>query len=122
MIVTGFAAVAFDLFETLVTEFDPQWRPAPTAAEELGVPADRFNDVWRCSRLGVSPEHVAFVGDGGSDELAGARGTGMTPYWARWFLDQWPVRYAADRRERLRGYPTLTTPGELLHAFRTQGC
>lgn len=41
------AAVAFDLFETLVTEFDPHWRPAPTNAARLGVPPSCFADVWR---------------------------------------------------------------------------
>lgn len=51
-----------------------------------------------CSKPGVKPEQVAFVGDGGSDEITGARHAGLTPYWARWFLDQWPPQLAADSR------------------------
>lgn len=232
--VAGFAAVAFDLFETLVTEFDPHWQSAPTDADRLGVPPSCFAEVWRarredrmtkpvdyrdvlrqvcsvtdvetdqhisevieslhaerltakarpltrlddrileslrrlrstglnlglisncsieevaawessplaeffddvtfsyqvgvakpnpaiylgaCSRLGVEPEQVAFVGDGGSDELVGAQHAGLAPYWARWFLDQWPPQYVAGRAERLRGYPSLTSPDDLIHAF-----
>jgi len=41
-----FDAVVFDLFETLVTEFDPGWRPGPTTADRLGVPNEVFDDVW----------------------------------------------------------------------------
>ena len=32
-----------------------------------------------CTRLGVAPEQCVYVGDGGSDELAGARAVGMRP-------------------------------------------
>ncbi len=44
-----FHAVVFDLFETLVTEFDPDWRwhPAGTPAGRLGVPREVFDQVWR---------------------------------------------------------------------------
>ncbi len=38
--VTCARAVLFDLYETLITEFDPNWRPgAPIVAEQLGLPA-----------------------------------------------------------------------------------
>lgn len=70
-----------------------------------------------CSRLGVDPEQVAFVGDGGSDEIPGARRAGLTPYWARWFLDQWPSHLIAGRAEQLRGYLSVTKPEELIRAF-----
>lgn len=207
-------AVVFDLYETLLTEFAPDWHPAKTPAERLGVPSDVFDGVWRsrkaarmtravdygdvlreaclaagltmdagietviadlhserletkakplvaierpvldslrelramglrlglisncsveevaawdesplaplfddvvfsyrvgcakpdpaiylrsCHALKVSPEQSAFVGDGGSDELAGAARVGMRPYRARWFVDRWP----ADRRRPL---------------------
>ncbi len=42
----SFDAVIFDLYETLVTEFDPDWRPQPSAASRLGVPDVIFTDVW----------------------------------------------------------------------------
>jgi FMN phosphatase YigB (HAD superfamily) len=46
-------AVVFDLFETLITEFDPGWTEAvSTPAERLRVPADVFDQVWReCGRM-----------------------------------------------------------------------
>jgi putative hydrolase of the HAD superfamily len=43
---TQFDAVIFDLFETLVTEFEPAWRPGPSAADRLGVPVPVFTEVW----------------------------------------------------------------------------
>lgn len=60
-----------------------------------------------CEPLGVRPEEVLFVGDGGSDELRGTAEVGMTPYWATWFIDRWPEwkrgdRSGADRYPRLR--------------------
>ena len=212
-----FDAVVFDLFETLVTEFDPGWRPGPTTADRLGVPNEVFNTVWRarhtdrmtssvdfrdvlrevcsaadcrvdatvartiqdlyderlaakamplktveprligalqqlrqsglrlavlsncsieeiaawddspladlidaavfswqlgiakpepaafhnvCRAVGAAPHRVAFVGDGGSNELFGATAAGLTALRARWFLDRWPAarqRHALDR-------------------------
>ena len=40
-------AVIFDLYETLVTEFNPDWRPSPSTAERLGVDQDAFDAAWR---------------------------------------------------------------------------
>ncbi len=40
-------AIFFDLYETLVTEFDPDWRPRPTAAERLGIDQRVFDAEWR---------------------------------------------------------------------------
>ncbi|MGC4086823.1 MAG: HAD-IA family hydrolase [Polyangiaceae bacterium] len=36
-----------------------------------------------CRRLGVEPRECVYVGDGGSDELRGAREVGMTPVFLR---------------------------------------
>jgi len=41
-------------------------------------------------RLGVLPEECAFVGDGGSNELSGAKAAGMTAIQAKWYTNQWP--------------------------------
>ncbi|OOC62483.1 HAD family hydrolase [Paenibacillus ihbetae] len=41
--------------------------------------------LMACQRLGVAPEASIFVGDGGSDELRGARDAGLRPYHAYWF-------------------------------------
>ena len=40
------------------------------------------------SRMGVKPEGCVFVGDGGSNELAGAKAVGMRTVQARWFLSR----------------------------------
>lgn len=41
-----FRAVVFDMYETLITEFDPEWQPEETAAR-LGIEAETFDQVWR---------------------------------------------------------------------------
>ena len=40
-------AVFFDLYETMVTELDPHWKPLPTTAERLGLRQERFTAEWR---------------------------------------------------------------------------
>lgn len=39
-------AIFFDLYETLITEFDPDWQPRPTLADRLGVRAQAFDAEW----------------------------------------------------------------------------
>jgi len=39
-------------------------------------------------RMGAAPEDCVFVGDGGSNELAGAKAVGMRTAQARWFLQR----------------------------------
>ncbi len=41
--------------------------------------------LMACERLGVTSGASIFVGDGGSDELRGARDAGLRPYHAYWF-------------------------------------
>jgi len=43
-----------------------------------------------CERLEVQPSETVFVGDGGSNELWGAKSAGIQPFWCTWFLDRWP--------------------------------
>ena len=43
-------AVVFDLYETLITLFDPAWKPCPSIAERLGVDEAAFDEAWRQSR------------------------------------------------------------------------
>lgn len=40
-------AVFFDLYETLVTEYEPGWTPVPTTAARLGLSQDRFTPAWK---------------------------------------------------------------------------
>lgn len=229
-------AVFFDLYETLITEFDPHWEPQPSTAERLGVDPRAFRAAWQeaqdarftgafpdypsalrfvcdvigekpdeavlqelirekaalkarpfldvedaiidmlrglkaagvkvglisncspgevaawdrcslapffdqvvfsyeagcmkpsveiyhvgCRQLDVEPARAAFIGDGGSDELAGAAGAGLRPYWASWFIDRWPEwRQARDVYVRAREWPRLKSPGEVVELLTSQ--
>lgn len=42
-------AVLFDLYETLVTEFDPDWKPGSALGDYLGVDRQAFADAWRAT-------------------------------------------------------------------------
>jgi FMN phosphatase YigB (HAD superfamily) len=68
-----------------------------------------------CGRLGVPPEACVFVGDGGSDELAGAAAVGMRPFAARWHVDRWPSDVRRKAIARTRGFPHLTRPADVVH-------
>jgi putative hydrolase of the HAD superfamily len=63
-----------------------------------------------CHLLGVRPFGVVFVGDGGSDELAGATQVGMAAFQTTWFI--------AGRRGPASGegelYRRLTAPKQVL--------
>lgn len=43
-----------------------------------------------CRELQVSPGRALFIGDGGDDELNGARSAGLHACRALWFLSRWP--------------------------------
>lgn len=55
-------AVFFDLYETLITEFDPHWQPgaSPSVAEQIGMDDEVFTSAWRSLRhereTGVLPD------------------------------------------------------------------
>ena len=41
--------VLFDLYETLITEFDPDWKPGNTLGDCFGVDRQDFADAWRAT-------------------------------------------------------------------------
>ncbi|MGW5360915.1 hypothetical protein [Actinopolymorpha pittospori] len=53
-------AVVFDLYETLITEFDPDWRPEKTPAERLGVQGEVFDRVWRSRKAALMTQAVDY--------------------------------------------------------------
>lgn len=228
-------AVFFDLYETLVTEFDPNWQPQPSLADRLGIRAEVFEAEWRarrdarmtgaqrnfqdvlraicasvdhevdqdmleqlsaerlankaapfvhieedvvrmlhdihranvkvglisncapeevaswetsqlaeyfddtlfsfqlgcakpeariyrlaCERLSVEPERSIFVGDGGSDELAGAERVGLTPFHATWFIDRWPAWRRADPAYKAAArFTRLCSPADAVAVVNT---
>ena len=64
-------------------------------------------------RLGVAPGACAFVGDGGSHELEGARAAGMTAIQAKWYTDQHPWK-----RESMPGFLIAERPLDVLRELR----
>ncbi len=83
---------------------------APVFSWQVGyVKPDREIYDLGCARLGTAPAETLFVGDGGSEELAGAARAGLTAYQARWFLDRWP-----ELRRNAQPFPALQDPSEVL--------
>ena len=59
-------------------------------------------------RLGVTAEECIFVGDGGSNELVGARNAGIRAIQAKWYTDRFPVK-----RDTIEGFPAAEEPSEI---------
>ena len=68
--------------------------------------------------LGVNAGEAIFVGDGGRNELAGARRAGLAPLWATWFLDRWPpgIRPNGFKGDEWRQFPEGEPPFPRLHS------
>lgn len=67
-----------------------------------------------CCRLGTEPERILFVGDGGSDELAGARAAGMYAMRAVWYLKRQPGWNASTGDGRFRDFPAARDPADVV--------
>jgi len=75
-------AVVFDLFETLVTEFDPDWRPGPSPGDRLGLPDRIWTSVWRSRHAERMTSVVDFRGvlrEACTVAGTGWRATGLGP-------------------------------------------
>ena len=66
------------------------------------------------SLLNEPPANCVFVGDGGSDELNGAKNAGMTPLRAVWFIKHYVKDFDADTT-----YPMLMKPSDLKSFMRS---
>ena len=64
-------------------------------------------------RLGVEIKDCIFVGDGGSNELQGARNAGMNAIQAKWFTNRLP-----QKRETIDDFPVAEEPLEILDHLR----
>ena len=60
-------------------------------------------------RLGVCLEECIFVGDGGSNELVGAKNVGMKAIQAKWYTNQHP-----RKRENIEGFLVAEEPLEIM--------
>lgn len=64
-------------------------------------------------RLGVRSCECLFVGDGGSNELEGAKKAGMTPVQAKWYTNRYP-----EKRETIGDFSAAEEPIEVLELMR----
>ena len=94
-------------FEVFIPSFDVGMLKPDTRIFEHGLQA-----------LGVNAEEAIFVGDGGSNELSGARRAGLTALWATWFLDRWPpgIRPGGFKGDKWRQFPRGEHPFPRLHS------
>ncbi len=60
-------------------------------------------------RLGVAFNECVFVGDGGSNELAGAKAVGMKAIQAKWYTNQHPYK-----RENIADFSVAEEPLDII--------
>lgn len=60
-------------------------------------------------RFGVASSECVFVGDGGSDELVGAKKVGMKPVQAKWYTNQHP-----HKRDQIADFLSAEAPLDIL--------
>ena len=61
-------------------------------------------------RLGIEHDECIFVGDGGSNELQGARNVGMRAVQAKWYTNRLP-----QKRETIGNFPVAEEPLEVVN-------
>ena len=66
-----------------------------------------YDEVAR--RLGIEPKDCIFVGDGGSNELQGAKNAGMKAIQAKWYTNRLP-----QKRETIGDFPVAEEPLEVV--------
>ena len=65
-------------------------------------------------RLGVDLQECIFVGDGGSNELLGAKAVGMTAIQAKWYTNQLPIK-----RDSIEGFLVAEDPHQIIEYLLT---
>ena len=60
-------------------------------------------------RLGIDMRECIFVGDGGSNELVGARNAGMKAIQAKWYTDKHP-----EKRSNIEGFQVAEEPMNII--------
>ena len=101
-------AIIFDLYETLVTHFDPHWKPRPSPAERLGIDQRVFDAAWRGSQrrrfTGDFPDFPSVLRHVG--EELGEK------------LDEAIVQQLQDERLARQERPLLDVEAEIIDALR----
>lgn len=67
-------------------------------------------------RLGVSNCECFFVGDGGSNELCGAKDADMKPIQAKWYTNKYP-----QKRENIGDFLRAESPMDVINIILKQG-
>lgn len=82
---------------------------AAVLSYEVGYakPDRRIYELCAC-RLGVSPEECLYIGDGGCNELFGARDFGMRAVQAGWYIKEYCRDY------KIEGFESLDSPLQIL--------
>ncbi|MBR6474680.1 MAG: HAD-IA family hydrolase [Lachnospiraceae bacterium] len=60
-------------------------------------------------RLSLDANECLFVGDGGSNELEGAKNAGLKAIQAKWYTDQFPIK-----RDNIEGFQVAEKPMDIL--------
>ena len=67
-------------------------------------------------RLGVLTEECLFVGDGGSNELFGAKDACMKPVQAKWYTNKYP-----KKRENIGNFLRAEEPMDIMNIILKRG-
>ncbi|NLC18048.1 MAG: HAD-IA family hydrolase [Clostridiales bacterium] len=88
---------------------------AAVLSYEVGYakPDRRIYEQCAC-RLGVSPEECLYIGDGGCNELFGARDFGMRAVQAGWYIKEYSRDY------KIEGFESLDSPLQILELLNDQ--
>ena len=92
-----------ELFDDVIFSYRAKCAKPSTAIYLLG-----------CEHLKVHPSECLFIGDGGSNELHGARAAGLKPFHSTWFLPE-------KMSNRITEFPKLAHPRELSELVEAMG-
>ena len=97
-------------------------QPRVFTESSVGVelPAGYVNDgedyEEAARRLGVLTEECLFVGDGGSNELFGAKDAGIKPVQAKWYTNKYP-----KKRENIGNFLRAEEPMDIMNIILKRG-
>ena len=94
-----------DYFDEIILSYEVHMKKPDTCIYEEAA-----------KRLGVNPKECLFVGDGGSNELFGAKDAGMKPVQAKWYTNKYP-----KKRENIGDFLKAEEPMDIINIILKQG-
>lgn len=94
----------YDYFDEIILSYEVHMKKPDTCIYEEAA-----------KRLGVSLGACLFVGDGGSNELFGAKDAGMKPVQAKWYTNQYPTK-----RENIEDFLRAEEPMNIVNMILKQ--